>query len=48
MALRYVHFTRVVADMVVYKKEEVASFTIAGISEFRSILLETRRAKSGI
>jgi hypothetical protein len=42
------NFTYAVADMVVYKKEEMASFIITGISKLGFILLETRCAKSGV
>ena len=41
-------FSCLVADRIVYKKEEMASFIIAGISKLGSILFETGRPEPGI
>jgi len=48
MALRYVHYMRVLADRIVHKEEEMASSIIAGISKLVSILFETRAPESGV
>lgn len=48
MALRYAHFTWIVADRIVHKEEEMASSIIAGTSKLVSVLLETRAPESGV
>jgi hypothetical protein len=50
MALRYghVHPANIVADRIVYKKEEMASFIITGVGQLGSVLLETRCPESGV
>ena len=48
MVLKYVHIICIVADWIVYKEEEMASFTITGIGKLVFILLETRCPESGV
>jgi hypothetical protein len=50
MALRYghVHPANIVADRIVYEKEEMAPSIIARISKLGAVLLETRGPESGV
>jgi hypothetical protein len=48
MDSRYVTLAIAMTDMVVYKKEKVASLALAGTSQFGSLLLETRPDKPGV